>query len=279
MRLESLLARWPVPSLLLSVRVASKCENPPRPCRQTIAFRLPRAWALDSLGNLYVADKGNHRVVKIAATDGVRTLVAGTGQPGSVKDGKLGTQAELCLPESVALDAVGNLYVADSSEQCSTADRPLGSNPKRSRALPTSATEARHRTLIFQCSVVSKSTVGAYTLADTGHHRIRAVDLDSGRISTFVGTGTPGFSGDGGRGDRARLFRPEFIALDDDGNLFIADTFNHRVRRVDRQSGVIETVAGTGHAGYNGDDKPAREASLFSPEGLAVDGPGQSVHR
>ena len=115
---------------------------------------------------------------------------------------------------------------------------------------------------------------GRLYIADTGHHRIRAVDLDSGRISTFVGTGTPGFSGDGGRGDRARLFRPEFIALDDDGNLFIADTFNHRVRRVDRQSGVIETVAGTGHAGYNGDDKPAREASLFSPEGLAVDGQG-----
>ena len=177
----------------------------------------PRSVEADGAGNLYIAD--NARVHKMDAA-GVVTTVAGTGEWGFSGDGGPAVEAQLYFPAGMAVDEAGNVYIAD------------------------------------------------------GNHRIRKVDASTGIISTVAGTGTAGFSGDGGPAVEARLDEPHGVALDSAGNLYIADTNNNRIRKVDA-AGVITTVAGpAGHGYFNGDGGPAVEARLRSPEGVAVDGAG-----
>lgn len=147
------------------------------------------------------------------------TTVAGNGVEGFGGDGGPAVDARLSRPVGLTLDAEGNLYVADVS-----------------------------------------------------NHRIRKVDTE-GRISTVAGSGEAGFGGDGGPAVEAPLFRPRDVAVDGEGNLYIADTDNHRIRRVDRD-GIITTVVGNGEVGFSGDGGPALEASLSLPRSVAVDGAG-----
>ena len=114
--------------------------------------------------------------------------------------------------------------------------------------------------------------IGNLYIADTFSDRIRRVD-STGTITTVAGSGERGYSGDGGPAVQAQLAIPSSIALDGDGNLYIADRFNHRIRLVD-STGTITTVAGTGEEGFSGDGGPATEARLGSPSGVAVDGDG-----
>ena len=115
---------------------------------------------------------------------------------------------------------------------------------------------------------------GNVYIADRDNDRIRKVDTSTGNISTVAGTGTPGFSGDGAAAASAQLNGPYGAAVDGSGNLYIADTFNNRIRKVDASTGNISTVAGTGAADYSGDGAAAAEAQLNSPRGVAVDGSG-----
>nr|MBA3439798.1 hypothetical protein [Pyrinomonadaceae bacterium] len=113
---------------------------------------------------------------------------------------------------------------------------------------------------------------GNLYISDTGTHRILKLDRQN-RLTVVAGTGEGGFSGDGAAAVAARIFAPHDLAFDSEGNLLIADTFNHRIRRIDRQ-GVITTVAGSGEAKHSGDNGPALKASLNSPQGIAVDSKG-----
>ena len=115
---------------------------------------------------------------------------------------------------------------------------------------------------------------GALYIADTWNHRIRRVDPVTGMIQTIAGTGQPKWTGDGGPASSAALNEPVALAVDRKGKLYIADQTNNRVRMIDTQTGIITTVAGTGEAGYNGDDMPATEAGLAGPSGLALDSDG-----
>jgi sugar lactone lactonase YvrE len=233
----------------------------------------PEGMAIDRAGVLFVADKGHHRVVKIASETDQTASVAGNGQPGSQGSGGYALQAGLCLPEAVAVDADGTLYVADTfnSRICKVdlngrLTTIAGTDDVGDGGLPEDAT----------VSLVGSLETDGDTLyvTDTGHHRIRAVDLRRRTVKTVAGSGEPGFGGDGGSALKARLFRPEFIALDTDKNLYISDTFNNRIRKVDRRTGIITTIAGTSEPGYNGDGMVATRAQLFSPEGLAIDRAG-----
>ena len=178
----------------------------------------PAGLAIDAVGNIYIADAGNNRVRKIDAT-GVITTVAGTGAAGSSGDGGQATLASLNDPLGVAIDAAGNLYIADES-----------------------------------------------------NNRIRRVDV-TGVITTFAGTGVAGFSGDGGQATKATLNFPRAVAVDGSGSLYIADTRSLRVRKVSAD-GVITTYAGNGQRGFTGDGGAATQAFMKAPHGLAFDAAG-----
>src|SRR3990172_178511 len=119
---------------------------------------------------------------------------------------------------------------------------------------------------------VAVDGAGNVFIADTFNHRVRRVDAVTGLISPFAGNGTNGFSGDGAAATSAQLNYPIGVAVDGVGNVYIADTYNHRVRRVDAGTGLISTFAGNGAAGFSGDGAAATSAQLNFPEGVAVDG-------
>jgi sugar lactone lactonase YvrE len=111
---------------------------------------------------------------------------------------------------------------------------------------------------------------GAMYLCEIGNHRIRRVDLKTGVISTFAGTGEKGYSGDGGPATQARMNEPYEVLFDRAGNLFFTDMQEHVIRRIDKKTGIISTVAGTGQAGFSGDGGPATEAQLRQPHSIAL---------
>ena len=180
--------------------------------------RHPEGVAVDGSGNVYIADSLNNRIRKLDPSGNITTF-AGTGTSGFGGDGGMATSSLLRLPRGVAVDGSGNVYIAD-----------------------------------------------------TQNDRVRKVD-SSGTISTIAGTGTYGFGGDGGSATSSLLRNPWGVAVDGSGNVYIADTNNHRVRKVD-SSGIISTIAGTGTSGFGGDGGAATSSLFRWPRGVAVDGSG-----
>ena len=237
--------------------------------------------ALDGAGNLYIA-VGDSRIGKVDAS-GTITRVAGS-VPVSIGfsgDGGPATDAQFYFPQGVALDSARTLYIADTLnnrirkvDASGTIITVAGSGGFiRSDSAGFSgdggpATSAQ----LFEPHGVALDGAGNLYIADTGNNRIRKVDA-SGTITTAAGTGPHGFSGDGGPATSAQLFEPHGVALDGAGNLYIADTGNNRIRKVDA-SGTITTAAGTGPHGFSGDDGPATSAQLNLPAGVALDGVG-----
>ena len=210
------------------------------------------------------------------------TTVAGNGVQGFSGDGGAAISASLNFSSGVALDASGNLFIADR-----------GNNRIRRLEASTGViiTVAGNGTADFSgdgAAATSASlngpegvavdSLGNLFIADSRNHRVRRVDSATGVITTVAGSGplseAGGFSGDGGAATSARLSIPLGVAVDRSGNLFIADFVNNRIRRVDGATGVIITVAGNGARGFSGDGGAATGASLDSPNGVAVDSSG-----
>ncbi len=206
------------------------------------------------------------------------TTVAGVGYQGFSGDGDLATEAKLNSPGGVALDSRGNILIADTfnhrlrivDHRTGIISTLVGSGIQGSNGDDGLAI----RTQLSEPTGISVDPAGNILIADTGNHRIRLVEKATSLISTLAGTGTPGFSGDGGAGTGAQLNGPTAVAADGEGRVLIADTFNNRVRRLDIRTGRIATIAGTGEQGFGGDGALASKAELMEPSGVAVDAKG-----
>lgn len=203
----------------------------------------PYGVAVDGAGNVYIADQFNHRIRKVSPGGGIST-VAGKGTAGFGGDGGPATSALLAAPANVAVDGAGNLYIADRNNN---RIRRVGTNGIISTVAGTGAygfsgdgilaTDAS----LADPSGVALDSEGNLLIADAGNFRIRRVNA-SGIISTVAGNGTYGFSGDGGGATDAKLSFASGIAADGDGNFYIADTDNHRVRKVGSPSTLVISI-------------------------------------
>jgi len=238
----------------------------------------PYGVAVDAEGNIYASDEGNNRVVKVSPA-GILTVVAGNGVEGFSGDGGPATSASLYRPTGVAVDAAGNLYVADQYNYRVRMVSPSGIISTVAGSGPADPYSGGFsgdggpatRAWLYVPTGVAVDAAGSLYIADFARDRVRKVSR-SGTISTVAGNGSRGFSGDGGPATSASLNGPSGVAVDPVGNLYIADEANQRVRKVN-PAGIISTVAGGGYA-YPGDGGPATRASLNYPQGLAVDGAG-----
>ncbi|MEM7532896.1 MAG: NHL repeat-containing protein [Chloroflexota bacterium] len=234
----------------------------------------PRTVAMDDNGNRFISDTDNNRIRKID-TNGIITTVAGNGAHGYGGDNGPATIAQLRFPGDVIVDAGGNLIIADMHNH---RIRKVDTNGIITTIAGTGiagysgdnglATDAQ---LTYPHTIILDND-GNLIIADTNNNRIRKVDTN-GVITTIAGNGTDGYSGDNGPAIDAQLGFPHHIVLDGNGNLFIADTNNNRVRKVDTD-GIISTIVGTGDAGYSGDNGPAIDAQLNYPTGLSIDSSG-----
>ncbi len=246
----------------------------------TAAVAQPQKLALDATGNLYIADEFHHRIRRVApGAGGVGTgtvaTAAGTGTAGTGGDGAAATKADLDFPIGIFVDSSNNLYFTDTLSRI----RKVGADGvvrtvagKTTQAFSGDGGPATSAELNFPKAVVVDSAGNIY-VADTNNERVRKVDT-KGVIQTVAGTGSFGYSGDGGPGTAAKLNSPSDLLLDGKGGLLIADFFNHRVRRLDLATGIISTFAGNGRASYSGDGGPATAAGIYQPRGLAMDSRG-----
>jgi len=236
-------------------------------------FNEPKGVTIDGRGHIYVADSENHVVRRIDRATGIVSTVAGRADHESAT-GIVGQEADARLmdhdPFADQMNGSAGQNYTQHADVSGTVRYWIngGAVQKRYGGDGGPAVQAQ---LNFPTAVVIDHHGHLY-IADTLNHRIRRVDAVTGVISTLVGTGQPRFSGDQGPASQASLNEPAALALDGQGNLYIADQGNHRVRVVDLEANIIRTVAGTGMATYDGDGKPASSASLSSPSGLAIDG-------
>lgn len=231
----------------------------------------PEAVAIDSGGNVYVADNANNRIRRIDRLSGLITTVAGTGVAGFGGDGSLATSALLHTLADLCFDKVGNLYIADYGNNRVRKINLYGviTTVAGDGSLGTAgdggmATSAQFMTV----SGIGVDNIGNIFVADNSGGRVRRVDTN-GMINTIAGTGTYTYSGDGIPATSANL-APEKIALDRFNQIFIVDNPNNRVRMVDT-FGIIHTVGGNGIAGYSGDGGLATNAKLNNDGGIALD--------
>lgn len=231
----------------------------------------PSDVAVDAAGNIYISDYGNNRIRKVN-TSGFISTIAGTGALGYSGDGGLATAAQIDIPEGVAIDALGNIYIADCGNQRIRKVNTFGiiSTVAGNGSIGFSGDGGLAIAAQFAYPQgVSVDNIGNIYISDRLNNRIRKVDT-SGIISTVAGIGTQGFSGDGGSAIGAELNYPYSTAIDTAGNLYIADHYNDRIRVVN-SSGIITTIVGDGTQGFSGDGGPANVAQLNTPDGVACD--------
>ena len=239
-----------------------------------VALNTPMGVAMDSSGDVLVADTYNHRILTVTPARAIRS-VAGTGTGGASPEGTLPLLAQLRGPRAVCADRAGNLYIVDTSNHRVLRLPPGGTLQTAagngSRGSAGDDGMARLAQLDTPSACATDSAANLF-IADTANHAIRKVN-PAGVISTVAGTGVQGTSWEESVATAARLDSPRGVAVDDMGDIFIGDTGNHRIRQV-TPDGLMHTIAGSGAAGFAGDSGPASDALLNGPQGLFLDGAG-----
>ena len=243
-----------------------------RPALQS-DLKFPSSPVRDANGNLYVSEPTNNRVLQISRTGTVGVL-AGTGRAGYSGDGGSARAAQLDLPRGLAVDARGNVFIADMDNLRIRRVTPegiistfAGDGKFGYTGDGGPATQASFRSIDF----LAVDASGNLLITDTTSSVVRRIGTD-GRITTIAGNGNVGSGGDGGQATAASLFLPFAVAADAAGNIYISDDGNLRLRRVSA-AGVISTIAGTGRLGTPADG-PATAQSLTPTSGLGVDRAG-----
>ena len=238
--------------------------------------------ASDAAGNLFFATSGNYLVPPTSGrirelTGGNMLSVAGTGQTGSNGDGGLATNAQLNDPMGVAVDGSGNFYIADTNN---FRIRMVSGSTKTISTLAGDGSDAYGGDNGAAASAqvgrpfrIAADLAGNVYIADFDHNVIRKVTASTGIITTIAGTGTAGYSGDGGAATSAQIAQPSALAVNAAGDLFFFDLGNNVIRKI--SNGVVSTVAGNGVRGYSGDNGPALNAQLGQSYGLTVDASGR----
>jgi uncharacterized protein YjdB len=224
----------------------------------------------DAAGNIYMTDQQANLVRKINAA-GIITTIAGGGV--STANGVPATNASLYSPYGIAVDAAGNVYIADHGTNTVRKVNTSGiiSTFAGGGASSADGVAATSEALATPGDIVIDGS-GNFYISDLGFQKIRKVN-PAGIITTIAGTGTAGFSGDGGDATSAKLHSPFGLSFDGAGNLYFVDELNYRIRMVNT-SGIITTIGGNGSNTYGGDGLAATAASMVDPEGVAVDGAG-----
>jgi sugar lactone lactonase YvrE len=252
--------------------VAGGGESEPSDGKKAIEVQLnmPNGVAIDKADHLYILDQANYRVYKVD-TQGIITLVAGDGHSGYSGDGGPATKAQIRpYLGAISVDNKGNLYIADRLNHCirqiksQTITTVAGICTQEGY---TGDGDLATTAKLSQPADVKVDKEGNLYIADTHNHVIRKVDT-KGIITTIAGNGKNGYGGDGKYATAAKLNEPAGIALDNRGNLYIADFKNHRIRQLNQKTGIITTIAGNGAQEFNGDGGFAKEASFNLPEAL-----------
>jgi len=246
----------------------------------------PQGGAFDALGNFFFADTGNNVVREISKTTGNITLIAGTGTAGFAGDGFVATSAQLNKPRGVAVDAAGNVYIADTGNnrirEVSAATGTISTIAGTGTASYTGDNGYASAATLSGPAGIALDNTGVLYVADMGNHALRAFSVNSGVMVTLVGTGTASYAGDGGVPQLAQLSAPTGVAVDLAGNIYIADTGNAVIRKVTPlNAGIINfqatisTFAGiAGGTANTGDGGTATSANLLTPSGVATDAAG-----
>ncbi|MGH9615461.1 MAG: hypothetical protein ACRD28_01885, partial [Acidobacteriaceae bacterium] len=242
-----------------------------------IPLSQPQRMVVDPAGNVYVADPISNVVWALQNLEGAApTIVAGGGSLSPVQaNGQPAVDAELNQPSAVALDAAGNLYIAETGanliRKVNLASGIITTVAGTGAAGYSGDNGAAINATLRAPAGIAADAAGNLFIADTGNNVIRRMDALSGTITTVVGNGTAGFSGDDGAALLAELRSPQDVAVDSTGRLYITDTGNNVVRVVDPITDSISTAAGNTTAGFAGDGALATNAELNAPTGVAVD--------
>jgi len=242
--------------------------------KQVSELKTPTGLTFDNFNNLFIADLANLRIRKVNLDTGSSiTLV---GKKSEVERPNI--DAYLGGPFSVVFDKVGNLYVSINGD--SKVDKVDFYTGVVSTIAGTGELGYSGDGILAKNAKLNSPTglaldgKGNLFISDSGNERVRKVDLTTGIISTVAGNGVTGFSGDGDLAIKSQLSNPLGLAVDNQGDLFISDRNNNRIRKINMSTGIINTIAGTGEAGFSGDGDLARNALLSNPTGLAFNRDG-----
>jgi DNA-binding beta-propeller fold protein YncE len=235
--------------------------------------------AFDADGTLYFSDTFNHCIRRVDRSSNIITTYAGCGEAGYAGDGGRATAARFNEPYGIALDRLGNLYVADRHNHCvrrieaaAGIVTTFAGNGSASFAGDDGA--ASRAGMVEPNGLAFDPAGNRLFIADVADHRLRVVDLASGIIGTFAGTGEPEHSGDGGPARAAGIHGARAVKVAANGTVYVLERQGSTVRAIDPHTGIIRTIAGTGVRAYTGDNGPALAAAFNAPKEMTLDREG-----